>query len=177
MDFTCREWSVFDHCVAFFTAVSDCPGSHNILCNKWLGRYFVYDDGIYVGLRLIEILSKTNKKLSELVNVIPKYISTPEIRIECQSDKEKFDITHKVVDYFLNKYNCNTIDGVRINFDFGWGLIRSSNTQPVIVCRFEAETLERMEEIQSKILDKLTEFGEIKLEHCWDNSSIPGWHK
>jgi phosphomannomutase/phosphoglucomutase len=57
------------------------------------------------------------------------------------------------------------VDGVRIKFADGWGLVRASNTQPVIVCRFEAKTMERMEEIQNKILDKLTEFGNITLEH------------
>ena len=75
-------------------------------------------------------------------------------------------IAEKAFKYFTSYYDCITIDGVRIRFGDGWGLVRASNTQPVIVCRFEARTMERMEEIKSEILDKLTEFGEIKLEHC-----------
>ena len=75
-------------------------------------------------------------------------------------------VFHRLKDeYFTAHYNCNTVDGVRINFSDGWGLVRASNTQPVIVCRFEAKTNERMEEIQSEVINKLTEFGEIALEH------------
>ena len=68
--------------------------------------------------------------------------------------------------YFRANYNCNTMDGVRIEFDDGWGLVRASNTQPVIVCRFEAKSLARMQEIQNEILDKLYDFGEITLGNC-----------
>ena len=126
-------------------------------------KYFGYDDGIYVGLRLIEILSKTNKKLSEFVNVIPKYISTPELRIDCKSDEEKNRVTSKVVNYFSQKYNCNTIDGVRINYSHGWSLIRSSNTQPVIVCRFESDSSENLENIKMEVFNKISELGDFNL--------------
>ena len=68
-------------------------------------------------------------------------------------------------EYSTANYNCSTVDCYRIKFDDGWGLVRASNTQPVIVCRFEAKTVERMEEIQNEILNKLTEFGEIELEY------------
>ena len=81
------------------------------------------------------------------------------MRLECKDDEEKFKISQKAFDYFEQNYNCDTIDGVRINFDDGWGLVRSSNTQPVIVCRFEAKTMERMNEIQNTILDKISEKG------------------
>jgi len=122
-------------------------------------KYFGFDDGIYVGLRLIEILSNSNTKLSNLVSKIPKYISTPEIRIDCNSDEEKLTVTKKTVEYFLNKYNCDTIDGIRINYSHGWALVRSSNTQPVIVCRFESNTMEKLEEIKKEVFDKIGEFG------------------
>jgi|TARA_B110000263_G_scaffold61250_1_gene52659 phosphomannomutase/phosphoglucomutase len=128
--------------------------------------FFGFDDAIYVSLRLAQLLSKTNRTLSELTSEIPFYYSTPEMRLECSDDEEKFKISKKADEYFTANYNCSTVDGVRIKFDDGWGLVRASNTQPVIVCRFEAKTSKRMEEIQNEILDKLSEFGEIKLEHC-----------
>ena len=127
-------------------------------------RYFGYDDGIYASLRLIEFLSKSKEKLSELVEIIPKYFSTPEIRIDCKNDQEKFEIVSKVKNFFINKYKCNDIDGIRIEFDYGWGLVRSSNTQPVIVCRFEAESEEFLEEIKKLIFDQIKVFGDIVID-------------
>jgi phosphomannomutase/phosphoglucomutase len=128
--------------------------------------FFGFDDAIYVSLRLAQLLSRTEQTLSELTSKIPIYYSTPEMRLECRDDEEKFKISKQADEYFTANYNCSTVDGVRIKFDDGWGLVRASNTQPVIVCRFEAKTVERMEEIQNEILNKLTEFGEIELEYC-----------
>ena len=76
----------------------------------------------------------------------------------------KFKITSKAIDHFSSNYKCNLIDGVKILFEDGWGLIRASNTQPVIVCRFEANNEERMIEIKNMIMDKLFQFGELKFE-------------
>ena len=125
--------------------------------------YFGYDDAIYVGARLIQMLSKTDKTLSELKSIIPIYHSTPEIRLEAESDEEKFKIAKLAVEYFKENHNCNTIDGVRIQYENGWGLVRASNTQPVIVCRFEGDTPERMNEIKKIVLDKLQEFGTLNI--------------
>ena len=125
--------------------------------------YFGYDDAIYVAGRLIQMLSNTEKTLSELKSVIPKYISTPEIRLEAESDEKKFEIAKMAEDYFSKNYDCITVDGVRVKFKEGWGLVRASNTQPVIVCRFEGNTLDNMIKIQSIILDKLKEFGNLKI--------------
>ena len=125
--------------------------------------YFGYDDAIYVAGRLIQMLSNTEKTLSELKSVIPKYYSTPEIRLEAESDEKKFEIAKMAENYFSNNYDCITIDGVRVKFEGGWGLVRASNTQPVIVCRFEGDTLDNMKNIQSVILDKLKEFGTLKI--------------
>ena len=125
--------------------------------------YFGYDDAIYVAGRLIQMLSNTEKTLSELKSVIPKYISTPEIRLEAESDEKKFEIAKMAEDYFSKNYDCITVDGVRVKFKEGWGLVRASNTQPVIVCRFEGDTLDNMNKIQSIILDKLKEFGNLKI--------------
>jgi phosphomannomutase/phosphoglucomutase len=123
--------------------------------------YYGYDDAIYVAGRLIQLLSNSEKKLSELKAAIPKYFSTPEIRLEAESDEKKFEIAKKAEAYFIENYECITVDGVRVKFDGGWGLVRASNTQPVIVCRFEGDTLENMNHIQETILIKLKEFGKL----------------
>ena len=125
--------------------------------------YYGYDDALYVGARLLQLLSQTEKSLSELRSDIPVYYSTPEMRIEAKNDEEKFTITKKAIDYFTNNYDCITVDGVRIQFGDGWGLVRSSNTQPVIVCRFEANSVERKNEIMNLVLTKLKEFGDLEL--------------
>ena len=126
--------------------------------------YFGYDDAIYVAARIVQTLSRTDQKLSQLKAELPKYYSTPEMRLEAESDEEKFRIAKEAVAYFTENYDCNTVDGVRIKFGDGWGLVRSSNTQPVIVCRFEANTAERMEEIQSIVMNKLQEIGTLKVD-------------
>ena len=127
-------------------------------------NYYGYDDAIYVAARAVQMLSRNNKKLSELKSKLPKYYSTPEIRLETISDEEKFAITKKAVKYFEENFTCSLVDGVKIIFDDGWGLVRSSNTQPVIVCRFEAKSFERMKEIQKLVMDKLHQFGKLKLD-------------
>ena len=124
--------------------------------------YYGFDDALYVAARLIQTLSKTNKTLSQLKSELPKYYATPEIRLEAESDEEKIRITNEAVSFFKENYDCITIDGVRIKFGDGWGLVRQSNTQPVIVCRFEASTKERMLDIQSIVLNKLQEIGNFK---------------
>lgn len=126
--------------------------------------YFGYDDALYVAARILQTLSRTNKKLSELKDELPKYYATPEIRLEAESDEDKFRIAKEAVSYFKSNFDCSTVDGVRINFGDGWGLVRSSNTQPVIVCRFEANSPERMNEIQSIVMTKLNEIGKLKTD-------------
>jgi phosphomannomutase/phosphoglucomutase len=126
-------------------------------------EYFGYDDAIYASLRLARLVSRQNRPLSALVAEIPKYQSTPEMRLECPTDEEKFKIAAAAEAYFKANYECIDIDGVRIKFGDGWGLVRASNTQPVIVCRFEARTSERLEEIKSLVLTQLQEFGDIQL--------------
>ena len=126
--------------------------------------YFGYDDGIYVAARTVQMLSRTDRKLSDLMAELPQYVSTPEMRLAAESDEEKFRIAKEAVAYFTKNFECSTVDGVRIRFGDGWGLVRSSNTQPVIVCRFEANTQERMEELKELVLGKLQEFGHLELE-------------
>ncbi len=117
-----------------------------------------YDDGIYVGLRLIEMLSHTNKKLSEFLDEIVKYYSTPEIKIQV-TDDTKFDIVNKIKDYCDKmNYNYITIDGVKAKFEDGFALVRASNTGPNITLRFEATTSERLESIKNEFESELKKY-------------------
>jgi len=119
-------------------------------------RYFGYDDAIYASCRLLEILTDTGKKVSELLSDVPETYSTPEIRVECPDDK-KFAVVEKVTDYFREHYKVIDIDGVRVLFDDGWGLVRASNTQPALVLRFEALSESRLSEIRGLVESKLAE--------------------
>ena len=127
--------------------------------------YYGYDDAIYVGLRLLELLSNQDMKLSEIVSEVPKYFSTPELRFDCNDDKEKIDIMNNVFDYFSSKYNFSDIDGIRLSLDNGWALIRCSNTQPVIVCRIEASTKNLLKKYEKMVIEKLLSFGVKINEH------------
>lgn len=110
------------------------------------------DDGLYAGLRLIEIMSKTGKSITEMLEGINKYYSTPEIKLEA-SDDVKFKIIDKIKEYCIDKgYKINDIDGVRAEFDNGWALVRASNTGPNITARFEGKTKEDMEKIKDEFL-------------------------
>jgi len=125
-------------------------------------EYFGFDDAIYAGARLLRILSNSDKKLSKLLADAPKYFSSPEIRVEC-SDEEKFEVVKKVGDFFRKKFDVIDVDGARVLFKNGWGLIRASNTQPVLVLRFEAKTMEELDEIKSQFRQKLNEFSAAKI--------------
>lgn len=121
-------------------------------------RYFGYDDAIYVCLRLLEILSKEQIDLEKWKNDLPKTFNTPEIRIDCPEDK-KVLVTKEIENYYIEnkeKYgitNIITIDGIRFNTKNGWGLVRSSNTQPALVLRFEANNLENLETLKTDTLN------------------------
>lgn len=121
---------------------------HIFFRDKWPG----FDDGIYGCLRLVEILSKTDKKFSELLDGINRYYSTPEIKIK-STDEEKFNVVEKVKEYARSKgYKMNTIDGARIEFEDGWALVRASNTGPDLTARFEGITEKRMNEIKEEFM-------------------------
>jgi len=113
-------------------------------------RYFGYDDAIYASCRLLEILSNTGKALSDLLSDVPKTYTTPEIRVDCPDDK-KFSLVEQVTDYFRQRNEVIDIDGVRVLFPDGWGLVRASNTQPALVLRFEALSENRLSEIKDHI--------------------------
>jgi phosphomannomutase/phosphoglucomutase len=126
-------------------------------------EYFGYDDAVYVAARFARLLSRSSEKVSEKTARLPHYYSTPEMRLECKDDPTKFSIARQAAEYFKAHYECLDVDGVRIKFGDGWGLVRSSNTQPVIVTRFEAKTAGRLNEIRDLVLNKLREFGEFKM--------------
>lgn len=115
-------------------------------------RYFGYDDAIYASARLFEILSESGQRLSELLADLPRTFTTPEIRVACD-DRTKFRVVDSVRDHFLRTHGnaVITIDGVRIPFGDGWALLRASNTQPVLVLRFEAADEKRLAAIRSSI--------------------------
>lgn len=117
-------------------------------------RYFGYDDAIYAGARLLEILTRTDKSVKEMLSDLPKMVNTPEIRLDCPDDK-KFEVVETLTREFKAEYPVIDVDGVRVLFDDGWGLLRSSNTQPVLVMRFEARDEAKLEEIRKIFMDKL----------------------
>jgi phosphomannomutase/phosphoglucomutase len=112
-------------------------------------RYFGYDDAIYASCRLIEILAKAGQPLSTLLTDLPHTVSTPEIRVDCPDDV-KFQVVEEAKKQLAREHKIIDIDGVRVLFPDGWGLIRASNTQPALVLRFEATSeaaLKRIREI------------------------------
>jgi phosphomannomutase/phosphoglucomutase len=119
-------------------------------------RYFGFDDAIYASLRLLEILARSGQPLSALLADLPQTVSTPEIRVEFSDDK-KFAIAEKAKEYFRQHYDIIDVDGVRVRFPEGWGLIRASNTQPALVLRFEARSADKLKEYRAIIEDKLKE--------------------
>ncbi|MEZ5346496.1 MAG: phosphomannomutase/phosphoglucomutase [Pyrinomonadaceae bacterium] len=117
-------------------------------------RYYGFDDACYAGARLLQILSDSDKSLSQLLADIPQTYSTPEIRIPC-SESEKFVIVEELAAGFSKTNEVITIDGARIQFDNGWGLVRPSNTQAILVLRFEADSAEHLSEIKTTVETRL----------------------
>jgi phosphomannomutase/phosphoglucomutase len=112
--------------------------------------FYGFDDALYGAARLLQIVASSGKTVRQLLADVPRFVSTPEIRVDCPDDK-KFGIVEEAKKFFSAKYQVITVDGVRVLFGDGWGLIRASNTQPVLVMRFEARTKEQLERIQSEM--------------------------
>jgi phosphomannomutase / phosphoglucomutase len=119
-------------------------------------RYFGYDDAIYAGARLLEILTRKPITVRELLSGVPSMINTPEIRMDCP-DEKKFQVVSRLVGEFKKEYEVIDVDGARVLFDGGWGLVRASNTQPVLVLRFEAVNEKRLNEIKELFMKKVNE--------------------
>lgn len=113
-------------------------------------RYYGYDDAMYAACRLLEIVSKSGKPLSFQLEGIPKLVSTPELRVDCPDD-QKFRVVEKVAEIYRMQREIVDIDGVRVPFDEGWGLVRASNTQPILVMRFEATGKDLLEKYQREV--------------------------
>jgi phosphomannomutase/phosphoglucomutase len=112
-------------------------------------RHFGYDDAIYAACRLLEIVSKSGRPLSSYFADLPKRYATPEIRVDCPDDR-KFQIVERCRAHFAKTHKTIDVDGVRISFDGGWGLIRASNTQPALVLRFESDSPTRLQELEQE---------------------------
>jgi len=127
---------------------------HGFLGDRYLG----FDDAIYVSCRFVEIVAKTAMPVSQYLADQPRMYNTPELHTKCD-DTRKFDVVEKVCNEFKAEgYDVNDIDGARITFPDGWGLIRASNTTPVLVTRYEATTEARMNEIRALIEAKINKY-------------------
>ncbi len=130
-------------------------------------EYYGYDDALYATGRLLRILSNDKRSFSEMLADVPEYYSTPETRIACP-DSRKFDIVARLAAEFKRDYEVIDIDGARVLFPGGWGLVRCSNTQPVIVARCEGRTPADLAHISGVIKEKLLQFPEIT-DFQWGN--------
>jgi phosphomannomutase / phosphoglucomutase len=120
-------------------------------------RYYGYDDALYAACRLIEIVANSGQPLSHQLAGLPKMVNTPEIRID-SDDEKKFGLVEKVKEHYRKTHPVIDVDGVRVKFDKGWGLLRASNTQPVLVMRFEAESPELLAAYKSDMEKALASF-------------------
>jgi len=117
-------------------------------------RYFGYDDAIYAACRLVEVLANSPASLSGLLSDVPPTVATPEIRVQCDEEK-KFKVVESVKSHFRQRYSVIDVDGARILFPSGWGLVRASNTQDILVLRFEAETQAALDAIRNQVEEQV----------------------
>jgi phosphomannomutase/phosphoglucomutase len=120
--------------------------------------FYGFDDALYGAARLLRIVADSGKSVRDLLADVPRFVSTPEIRIDCPDDR-KFGIVEEAQKYFGSRYEVNTVDGARVLFGDGWGLLRASNTQPVLVMRFEARTADDLEKIRAEMVGWLASKG------------------
>ena len=120
--------------------------------------FYGHDDALYGAARLLRIVADSGRAVDELLADIPRYVSTPEIRVDCADDR-KFAVVEAAQRHFRAIHDVIDVDGVRINYGDGWGLIRASNTQPILVLRFEALTQHRLAEIRDEVTSWLERQG------------------
>jgi phosphomannomutase/phosphoglucomutase len=126
-------------------------------------EYYGYDDALYAAARTIRLMANSNQTIDEMLADITPYQASPEIRLNCSNDEDKFAIVAAAKAYYSATEKVIDVDGVRIIYPDGWALVRASNTQPVIVVRFEAQSAERLAAIREAVLDKLRTFGSFTL--------------
>jgi phosphomannomutase/phosphoglucomutase len=112
--------------------------------------FYGHDDALYGAARLLRIIADSGRTVRELLADVPEFVSTPEIRVDCADDR-KFAVVEKAVEHFRRLHDVSDVDGVRVLFGDGWGLIRASNTQPILVLRFEARSGKRLHEIRAEL--------------------------
>jgi phosphomannomutase/phosphoglucomutase len=127
---------------------------HIMIADDYLG----FDDALYDACRLIDLVARGGQPLSEMVGAFPTYVATPEIRLDV-TEEQKWTVVAAAVAYFKSRYDVIDVDGARVLFGDGWALLRTSNTQPVIVSRYEARTPQRLQEIRSEVEDWLRSQG------------------
>ena len=126
---------------------------HMFFADRWPG----FDDAIYAAARLLEIVAREGRTLGEMLADVPRTFSTPEIRVDCP-DAVKFDVVHRVLSRYRPTHDVVDIDGARISFgDEAWGLCRASNTGPILVLRFEAQSEARRDEIRREVEDAVAD--------------------
>jgi phosphomannomutase/phosphoglucomutase len=123
-------------------------------------RYYGFDDALFSGLRMIEYLSHHEESYAALIAGTPHYVSSPTLQVDC-ADEVKRGVVGRLVKEFRQEYEVVDIDGARVSFGDGWGLVRASSNLPVLVMRFEAQTAERMAEIQDTFRAKFRRYPEI----------------
>ncbi|MEX2181185.1 MAG: phosphomannomutase/phosphoglucomutase [Gemmatimonadaceae bacterium] len=112
--------------------------------------FYGHDDALYAAARLLRIVADAERTVKELLADVPRFVSTPEMRVDCPDDRKEA-IVRDALAHFRSRYQVSDVDGVRILFDGGWGLIRSSNTQPILVLRFEADSAPRLAELRAEV--------------------------
>jgi phosphomannomutase/phosphoglucomutase len=125
-------------------------------------EYFGFDDAVYASLRLLRILAAADVPCSGLLADVPKTFYTPEIRVDCP-DERKFEVVAALTALFKARREVLDIDGMRVSFPDGWGLLRASNTQPVLVLRFESTSPEGLARIRDEIVGELARFPFVKI--------------
>ena len=119
------------------------------------GDWYGFDDALFAAARLLAYVAREGGPLSKLLADLPKTYATPELRVDCP-DEQKFDVVQRAAEYFATKYPVFTLDGVRVTFPEGWGLLRASNTQPVLVMRFEATSQQALAAYRAEVEGWLT---------------------
>jgi phosphomannomutase/phosphoglucomutase len=144
--------------------------SGHMFFGKDFYNYYGFDDATFAACKIVELIATSDKTFSQHFEDLPKMETTPEFKAHCPDDK-KFQIVKELTDHFTRLHKCVTIDGVRVNFDdTAWGAVRCSNTSPNLTLRFEAQSKEKLNQIQAEMVDQLKKYPEVSL--AWYNKPV-----